>query len=901
MKKTAFSDSLFIIDGSSFLYRAYHAIRPLHTREGKPVHAVYGFCRMIKKLLDAFAPTKMVLVFDSGGITARHVLYNQYKAKRQIPPTDLLEQKKIIQEFAALIGLPTLQQYGIEADDLMYSLAQSAVAQNLQVVLVTTDKDMGQAVNEAIILYDAFKEEFIDARALALKYGFDIGQLAFYFSLVGDTSDNIPGVRGIGHKKAVELVTQFNSLEDLYNNLDTLSSTSLRTILQEGRESAFLSYDLFLLRTYPLDIDPSTLEFSPSNWVQARDLFEQLEFKSLLKGLPVLTPARALSEDQGYTFVTVTTEQQLRELCVQIKEEKKCALDTETNGLDPLQSTLVGISLCVQKGTAYYIPLQHEQGEQLSRATVYTYIKPLLEDATIEKYMHHAKFDLLVLAAAGIYVQGLRFDTLIAAHLVLSEGMRLGLKYLSEALLGQKMLSYETVVTEQGYQNFAQVPLAQATEYAAADAHQTFLLKQLLEQELKKMGLVNLYYTIEFPLVRVLVSMEYSGIQVDVEVLKALDAQVTRDIEYVRSEIIMLAGPDYTSINLNSPRQLEQLLFEYLKLPRIKKTARKTAFSTDYEVLQELALLHEVPRLIVKYRELYKLKSTYIDKLPTYINSRTGKVHTTFHQTAVVTGRLSSSEPNLQNIPVQLATSDIQIRSAFKPDPGYMFLSADYSQIELRVLAYLSQDQTLLQAFAHKLDIHAQTAATIFQVPLELVNHDQRQIGKRINFSILYGLTPFGLSKDLGISYKQAQQYIARYFSQYPGVDRWMRQLIVESRKDGYVTTLAGRRRYAPGIYEKNKAIYEAAERIIINTRAQGTAAEIMKLGMINLIHALEQEQLGSKILLQIHDELLLMVPHNEIEKTEDLVKSVLQNVVTWNVPLIVTTRLGTTWQEVTK
>jgi DNA polymerase-1 len=898
--------TLFLIDGSSFLYRAYYGLRPLHTKQGIPVQAVYSFCRMIKKLMDTFNPRYMALVWDSKGKTARHEIYPEYKGTRQEAPSDLFIQKEFIQKFADLIGLSQIQQVGIEADDLMYSIAKDYENSDTTVVLITSDKDMGQVLSmRNVQLFDAFKDQFIDRAAFVQKMGFEPEKLPFYFALVGDTSDNIPGVPGIGPKGATDLVTQFASLEDAYTHLDRISKERTKTLLVEHKEKAFLSQTLFLLRYTKLDTLFDSFSFTPSNWRNAQPLFLELDFKSLLKEIGSFEqqgPQVNLSSLKGYQFKTITTAEALSALCSEIKHAQIMAFDTELTGLDPLQDSLVGLSICVHKGISYYVPFGHSTGEQqLSRQEALSILKPILTDPAIQKIMHSANFDQRALAHYGIVMQGLSFDTLLAAHLITQDWQRIGLKSLSEYYLQEKMLSYADVVTANNYKNFSYVPLSLATEYAASDAHQTMQLYPILQKELKRQSMETLYEAIELPLVDILVAMEARGIYLDCTILDAINKRVTAQLETIKASILELIGDAFKNINLNSPKQLEHLLFEHLQLPPRKKTTGKTGYSTDQEVLEELALLHPVPGLIIQYRELFKLKSTYIDALPTYINKETGNVHTTFSQTAVATGRLASSDPNLQNIPADAASKEMHVRSAFKPTQGHIFLSADYSQIELRVLAHLSGDANLIKAFNNTIDIHQETASKLFDIPLDQVAHEQRQIGKRINFSILYGLTPFGLSKDLKIPFKDAKTYIEKYFAQYPGVSAWMEEVIEETKQHGYVTTLWGRRRYIPGIYENNKTLYDLARRIAINTKAQGTAAELMKLGMISLDKALKENNLHATMTLQIHDELLFSVPLNEQEQTAALVKEVLENVVQWKIQLSVTTRFGDTWYDVTK
>ncbi len=863
---------------------------------------------MLKKVIDTFKPHYLALVWDSRGKTVRHELFPEYKATRQEPPSDLFGQKQLIQDFAQSIELKQLQQTGVEADDLMYSVCHELKNAGVTTVLITSDKDMGQAITQNCVLFDPFKDAVVDQAALEQKMGFPLEKLPFYFALVGDSSDNIPGVKGIGPKGATDLVQQFDSLEDLYKNIHTIKKERTQQLLIEHKNDAFLSEKLFRLHYVPLHTSVPDLVFNAQNWNKALPFFQEMNFKSLIKeinesGTAATESKLSLSQAGGYQFITVTTPQQLSEIEKQIKLKRLVALDTEGFGPLPMGGEMCGFSLCLEKGIAYYIPLTHKTNEnQLSKQQVVDVMKPLLEDETIKKIMHHGKFDLLVFWHAGINVRGLVFDTHIAAHLVTPDWQRVGLKSLSEHFLNEPMLSFNQVVTANNYKDFSYVPLPLATEYGAADSHQTWQLTALLEHELQKQDMQKLYHEIELPLVHILTDMQKEGIILDLKTIEQLDIQVTHDLQKLQEQILSLIGPEFKDINLNSPKQLEQLLFEHLKLPPQKKTTGKTGYSTDQEVLEYLSHLHPVPGLISLYRELFKLKTTYIDALPLAINNQTGRIHSTFSQTAVATGRLASSDPNLQNIPTDSsAFPQLKIRAAFKPEPGHVYLSADYSQIELRVLAEFSRDEQLIDSFLQKIDIHQRTASRIFEVPLDQVTHQQRQVGKRINFSILYGLTPYGLSKDLKIPLGDAKKYIEKYFAQYPRVLGWMEQTVEDTKTHGYVTTYWGRRRYLPGIHEKNKVLFDLARRVAINTRVQGTAAELMKLGMVHLERALKNNHLNGKMIVQIHDELLLSVPKNEIIETEKLVKHLLETVVKWKVPLEVTTRVGNSWDEVSK
>lgn len=895
--------TVFLIDGSSFLYRAYYGLRPLHTPSGEPVQAVYSFCRMIKKMLNVFKPGYITLVWDSKGPTTRHEIYPEYKSTRQAPPSDLFEQKKRIMEFADLIGMKQVSQQSIEADDIMYSLAQELAAQGNSVVFITSDKDMAQALNLNISIYDPFKDEFMDAPKFQEKMGFEYTKLPFYYALLGDTSDNIPGVSGIGKKGALDLVNQFTSLQDMYLNLDRVSKPRIRQLLDEQKEKAFLSERLFLLQYHPTGLSKQALSFDERNWAKARSLFSELHFTSLIKET---IDKSAISTDpkageklaEKYHFKLLTHIEELDALCLEIQQARWCAMDTETDGLDSLQNNLVGVSFAVHEGTAYYIPCGHKNAPaQLSWIDVSQRIKPLLENQSIEKCFHNAKWDQEVLWMHGIHVQGPVYDTMVASSLVLKEWQKNSLKELSSFYFDETMLTFAQVVKDAKLPDFSYVSLDIALKYAAADAHQTLKLYKKSKELLSQEGLLDLYISIEQPITQILTAMEIHGIAVDLDILHKLDAVVIKQLQAIENDIKSMIGATKV-VNLNSPRQIEQLLFVDLGLPPKKKSA-KGSYSTDQSVLEELSLIHPVPGFILKYRELFKLKSTYIDTLPTYVNPKTSKIHTTYNQIATATGRLSSYDPNLQNIPV--SGYGLVIRQAFVPEPGHIFLGADYSQMELRILAHLSGDENLINAFKSGYDIHATTAARLFDVSVDQVTGDQRQLGKRINFSILYGLTPYGLSQDLKIPFTDAKVYIQKYFDQYPGVQQWMEQIVQSTKEHGFVTTHWGRRRSIPGIYEKNKSLYEEARRVAINTVAQGTAAEIMKIGMIRVNKALQKQGVDAKILLQIHDELLLSVAINQQDEVLQVIKAELESVVSWKVPFTVSTKWGRTWAEVSK
>lgn len=895
--------TVYLIDASSYLYRAYYSIKPLTTPEGEAVNAVFGFCRMLKKLIDTFDPHYLSLVWDSKGVTARHEEYPNYKATRQAAPDTLFTQKERIIQICDAIGIHQEARPGIEADDLLYSLSKDFTEQGFYVVVITADKDMGQLLtNDAIRIYDPLKEKLYDRLAYEERLGMAVDRILLYYTLVGDSSDNIPGVAGIGEKSALELVSQFATLEEVYARLDTITSKRALTALQNHKDDALLSEKLFKLRYYYTDTAPDALAFNKEQWNKAIDFFKLLNFKSLLS----TTTYKASYDDrlaywkQRLKVFIVTTEAELVALCAQLQSVGAFAIDTETDGRPPLDCRLVGISVACDTATGYYIPCGHWTGEsQLHSAVIARVLGPLCADVRIKKYLQNTKFDQKVLSQHGIIFANVAHDTMIAASLVAPSGQRLGLKALSEFYLGEQMLDFADFVDGKKTKNFAYIPIADGAWYAAIDAVQTLKLIPILEKELHTHHVQKLYEAIELPITQVLYAMEVEGIWCDTSVLDQLRTTLTRRLARLEEDISHAAGLLFP-INLNSPKQIQDLLFKHLRLPPVAKSASGSE-STRHEVLVKLAPLHSVPRMLLEHREVAKLLNTYVDALPESINRRTGRIHTTYNQTGVATGRLSSTDPNLQNIPVGNSEELITVRSAFKAKPGYLFVSADYSQIELRILAYLSQDPLLIAAFGEGRDIHQETAVYLFDKAPDTVTHEERQIGKRVNFSVLYGVTPFGLAREMQIPVAHAKNYIDRYFVRYKGVAAWMASLIETAQKDGYVTTHWGRRRYIPAIREKNKVLFQEACRVAINTVAQGTAAEVVKRAMVAFDRALKNNNLAAHMLLQIHDEILVEATAEQADRVEHLLKEILETIVDWNVHLSVTTRRGADWQLVSK
>lgn len=923
-------EAIFVIDASYLMYRSYYAIKPLFTSGGTPTQATYGFFRAFKKIMDDFHPANIIVAWDSKGPTFRNEMYTAYKATRSAPPSDLFVQKEHIQKVLDAMGVCQMAQPGYEADDVIAAIAQKFRSE-YQIVLVCPDKDMYQLLGKNLLVFDPFKNRLFDQDDYEQEIGFKTEKIPFYYSLLGDASDNIPGVHGIGKKGALDLVVQFDSLDDLYNNIDKVERERTRKSLLEHKDDAYLSYQLFLLKPFDLEVPKNCMEFNPEQWHQAAALFTQLEFFSFVKkpsaqksifessssdnneitvvpehlaDTPSTIATRQLTA-KPWECIIVETEQGLATLIEVLETAGECALDTETNGIDAMSCQLVGISFAVNTEQAYYIPFLHPPiglHQQLERKQTLAQLKSVLENKRIAKYMHNAKFDELVLRNFGITIEGTTFDTILAANLFRSDDEKINLKDLSAQYLHEPMLRFKDLMGKQ-YKTFDQIPVQDAAPYGAHDSLQTLKLKHVLEKKLAhEKTLSAFFHDVEMPFYKVLLKMEQTGIMLDAPALTAISKQATKSIHSINEKIAAAVGSDKINgheINLNSPKQVEVLLFDKLNLNPVKKSP-KGKRSTDRDVLDELSKVHPIPGLILQYRELAKLQNTYLDPLPLFVNKKTGRVHTSYSQTMVTTGRLSSANPNLQNIPTTQGLG-LAVRGAFIAPEGRQFISADYAQVELRILAYLSQDENLMKVFAGDMDIHTQTASQLLGIPPEKVSHEDRQLGKRINFSITYGLTPYGLAQDLDISPKQAKEYIDKYFATYPGIALWMEKTVEFAQKHGYVETLMGRRRYLPQIHEKNRTLFEAARRMAINSPVQGTQAEIMKIAMTRLDDLFEQKKLDAHLILQIHDEVLIEVNNDAKEAVEAIVRKTFEEVVSWNVPLKVTLRAGNNWGDVTK
>jgi DNA polymerase-1 len=885
-------DEIYLIDGSAYIYRAYHAIAPLNNSSGLPTHAVYGFTSILRRIMRERRPQCLAVAFDTKGPVFRHKLYAAYKANRPPMPDDLAVQIPYIRKIVQSYNIRSMEHEDQEADDLIASATSRLVEQGCRVVVVSGDKDLLQLVSDSVSMWDPMSDRVMTPESVRKKYGLGPDQLLDYFALTGDSSDNIPGVPGIGPKTAEKLIGQYGSLEGLYGQIDSLKSSKMKERIVAHKDDAFLSRKLIRLNhEAQVPVSPEEYRVGEPVGDQLRALLTELEFHSLLKSD---VPA---SKVDTLGFELVQTREQLDALVSHLQRAVRVVVDTETTSLDPLAARLVGISLCVDTDRAWYIPCGHCDNDnsllpgQLPLVEVVSVLRPFLEDRKLPKIGHNLKYDWAVLSAPqneGIRLAGPLYDTMIGAWLI-DPGRR---SYKLDDLcleLDMQLTSFSEVVGgDKRDDSFARVALAQARDYSCEDVYAALRLFENQEPRLKELGLWALFSDLECPLVPVLAEMELRGILVDAKLLGRLSKEFGRKIEDLEHDIHKLAGQKF---NINSPQQLGEILFEKLHLPAGRKT--KTGYSTDVRVLERLALQHDLPRQILNYRNLAKLKSTYVDKLMNLAEKSGGRVHTSFNQCGTSTGRLSSSKPNLQNIPIRSEDGQ-RIRAAFVAPDGHFLLSADYSQIDLRVLAHYSGDKALHKAFLAGDDIHQRTAAEIFFVSPQLITPEMRRVAKTINFGIVYGMSSFGLSSQLNISRKEAQTFIDRYFLHYQGVKVFMETIIAQARKDGYVSTLLGRRRQLPDIDHSNRIRREFAERTAINTPIQGTAADIIKLAMLQVDRELRRQKLEAKMVLQVHDELVLEVPEEEIAATEQLLRTAMENVIHLDVPLVVNLALST-------
>ena len=892
---------LYLIDGSSYIFRAFYGIRQMLTNSaGLPTNALYGFTTMLSRVVRDEAPDYLAVVFDSKAKTFRHDLYPDYKANRDIPPEELAQQFPYFEPLVEAFNIATLRQDGFEADDIIGTMAKKGEAAGMAVTIVSGDKDMMQLITPHVHMLDTMKDKRFEKAEVIEKFGVPPEQVIEVMGLMGDSSDHIPGVKGVGPKTATELIQKYGSIEELYKNIDDIEKAKLKEKLETDKDNALLSRQLVTIDTeMKLDCKVEDLKVKEPDTDKLRAMFTELGFKSLLENLPegsgegvAEQPATSKVETHYETIMDVKS---LDALVKKLKKAKEFALDLETTSKHPARAEMVGISFSWAEGEACYIPVSHRYlgvPEQLDKQKVVEALKPLLEDAKLKKFGHNIKYDLIVLANEGVALKGVTFDSMLASYVLDPSKRQHSLDDLAMEMLGHQNITYADVAGKGAKQiGFDEVSIDVAAEYAAEDSDITFRLTQALQSRLRDETL-KLYEELELPLIDVLADMEMTGVKVDREHLKKMSTKLSKALKKHEDEIYEMAGEMF---NINSPKQLAVILFEKLGLPAKKKT--KTGYSTDMSVLEELADGHELPAMIVNYRQLTKLKSTYIDALPLEINQKTGRVHTSYNQTVAATGRLSSSDPNLQNIPIR---SDLgkEIRQAFVAEGDDWLLSADYSQIELRILAHLSGDPALIKAFKNNEDIHTRTAAEIFGQPLDGVDEDARRMAKAVNFGIVYGLSAFGLSRQLKISPGEAKAFIDQYFDLYKNVKTFMDSTIEEARQCGYTVTMMNRRRYLPDLHSKNRQVRESAERVAINSPVQGSAADMIKLAMIRLHQLLPKQKLKSKMIMQVHDELVFECPVNEKREVEALVKKEMENVLLMQVPIIVHSEWGKNWDE---
>ncbi|WAB97996.1 DNA polymerase I [Pseudomonas putida] len=908
---------LVLVDGSSYLYRAFHALPPLTTSKGMPTGAVKGVLNMLKSLRKQYPDSLFAVVFDAKGGTFRDAMFAEYKANRPSMPDDLRVQVEPLHASVKALGYPLLCVEGVEADDVIGTLARSSAAKGRPVIISTGDKDMAQLVDGHVTLVNTMTGSVLDVAGVHEKFGVGPEHIIDFLALMGDKVDNIPGVPGVGEKTAVGLLTGIGGgLSDLYANLDKVPALAIRGAktlpakLEEHRDAAFLSYELATIKVdVPLDIEVDALVCGEPDREALLALYTEMEFKSWIADVqrdaaragdevaPVQAPAAKVEPN----YETILDQARFDAWLEKLRQAPLFAFDTETTGLDAQKAQLVGLSFAVEPHEAAYVPLAHDyEGAplQLDREAVLLALQPLLQDPAKAKVGQNAKYDINILAngSPAIHIQGVAYDTMLESYVLNSTATRHDMDSLAQKYLDHATIAFEDIAGKGAKQlTFNQIHLDKAGPYAAEDADITLRLHQALQARLAQTPSVQpVLMDIEMPLVPVLAKIERQGALVDAALLQIQSGELGVKMADLERRAYELAGEAF---NLGSPKQLGSILYDKLGMPVLSKTAKGQP-STAEAVLDELAEQgYPLPEVLMQYRSLSKLKSTYTDKLPGQINPRTGRIHTSYQQAVAATGRLSSSDPNLQNIPIRTAEGR-RIRQAFIASPGYKLLAADYSQIELRIMAHLAKDEGLLHAFRNNLDVHRATAAEVFGVALEAVTTDQRRSAKAINFGLIYGMSAFGLAKQIGVDRKQSQDYIDRYFARYPGVLAYMERTRAQAAEQGFVETLFGRRLYLPDINAKNPALRKGAERTAINAPMQGTAADIIKRAMVNVDNWLSESGLDARVILQVHDELVLEVREDLVEQVKDEIRGHMSKAAQLDVPLLVEVGVGSNWDE---
>ena len=902
---------LMIMDGHAMVHRSFRAISTQRhltvNATGEDVTGVYGFANVFLRALQEWNPAYCAIAFDTSAPTFRHKQFEAYKAQREATPEELRPQFGRVKQLMECFGVPVYELEGWEADDVIGTLAAQAEKMGLDSVILTGDRDTFQLISPKIrvdLASSIQDRKVYDEAELAIRYsGLTAAQQTDFKALLGDTSDNIPGVPKVGEKTAITLLNDYQNLEGIYEHLDEVTRPSVKQSLAENKERAFSNRELMTIdRNSPVELDLERAKFGEFDRNAVVGLMTELEFFTVIPRIPETVVSqdspdgvapRMQAPGEGADYTVVQTNEQLDQMLAALRKAGSFSFDTETTGLDAVQAGLVGLSFSTAPAVAWYVPVGHQEGEQLLMEEVLAAVRPLFESPNISKCAHNANYDMTILASHGIDCQGVDFDTMVAAHL-LSRG-QLGLKNLALDVLGQEMTPITELIGKGRKQlTFDQVEIEKAAPYAAADADMTGRLLQAFEEPIVRDGLSSLMSDLEMPLVPILVTMQRHGIKLDSAVLREMSEDLRQQMYQVEEALYQSIGH---TVNINSPLQLSDLLFKEIGLPRTKRT--KTGYSTDANSLEGLKGLHPVVDQILEYRQVSKLKSTYVDALPDMVNPATGRVHTSYNQAGSATGRMSSSDPNLQNIPIRTELGR-QVRKAFVADgaPDWLLFSADYSQIELRVLAHLSQDPGLLEAFQRGEDIHASTAASMFEVPVNEVDAEQRRIAKVLNFGVIYGLSPHGISQQTGFSREEGATFIETYFNKYPGINEYLEEVKTKARAQQYVETILGRRRYLPDINSPNFNTRGGAERMAINMPIQGTAADIMKLAMIRVQNRLDHEGLRTKMLLQVHDELVFEMPKEEMDALKALVFDEMPGAMDLDVTLKVDAKWGLTWGD---
>jgi DNA polymerase-1 len=884
--------TVYLIDGNSYAYRAFYAIRELSTSRGFSTNAIYGFTNMLLKIIREKKPDGIVVSFDLPVPTKRHAMFEKYKAHRPETPHALIEQMPHIKKLISAFHIKIFEMPGYEADDIIGTVSQRLASKGISVFIVTADKDMLQLVDSNIKIYDPVKDKILNDEYVKDKFGVGPERITEFMALTGDAVDNIPGIKGVGEKTAKELLSNVSSLEELLRNTNSVKKENLRRLVAENTDIVRLSQRLATIDTsVPLDFQMEEIRLKEPDWPRLLSLFREFEFNSLVK----LIPTGTLRKKE---FETVFSLNRLEEIAGIIESaigrEFSFRVESSAGAIsDPLTDRPVGIALAIDKDYSSYVPLSHSyEGvpPQIEKEGTVRILSPIFGNEHISKIGHNLKHEILMLKGQGISLKGTLFDTMIASYLINPNRQTHNLEEVTLEYLSRREKSLNEIIGKR--KSLAEVPIDEAASYVANAVTTTLELKEPLFAMLEEENLERVYFDIEMPLIHVLADMEEAGVKIDSEMLKHIGKELERELDGIQKRIYFLAGEEF---NINSPKQLSRVLFQNLGFQPTKKT--KTGFSTELSVLEELAESHDLPRELLNYRSLNKLKTTYVDTLPQIVNPTTRRIHTSFNQTATATGRLSSSEPNLQNIPAR-GNWGKRIRETIIAEDGNILLSSDYSQVELRILAHLSQDKGLLDAFRNNLDVHTRTASELFGIPPDEVTSDMRRIAKTVNFGVIYGISPFGLSETLSISREEARKYIERYFDRHPGVKMYIEKIIESAKSNGYVVTLFGRRRPIPELRNQNSAIRQQGERLAINSPIQGTAADIIKIAMTRIWRSFREQGIKAKMILQVHDELLFELPINELDRTREVVREKMEKAVELSVSVKVEIGHGKNWAE---